>query len=364
MTANKSNVHHSVPAGLPARLLAQQSLAEVQYDPQALEDRLFSQPVRWLVRNLQLFVPLAGFVLSVLIDWRSGKEEERRRERAQQLLTVISGLGPAIIKAGQALSSRPDLLPAEYLEELQKLQDEVPPFSNAEAFAAVERELLLDSLTDVFELVQPEPVAAASIGQVYKARLVTNPDRVVALKMQRPGCEEQIALDLYILRYYAGILKALLKALGRDIDVVSVIDDFGVLIYREIDYKAEAANALRFAELYSAIPDVYVPRVYTELSTHRVITMEWVEGVRLVDSEGLRRYGLTEPALLVDTLVQCSLRQMLESGFFHADPHAGRNGAMMVQRKGRDGNGAAVGRRCSALKQELVVRLAPRGRSN
>ena len=296
---------------------------DVQYDPKALEDRLFRQPVRWLVRNVQLFVPLAGFVASVLIDWRAGVEEEKRRERARQLLRIISGLGPAIIKAGQALSSRPDLLPAEYLEELQKLQDEVPPFSNEEAFAAIESELGLAALSDVFELVQPEPVAAASIGQVYKARLTSNPDRIVALKAQRPGCEEQIALDLYILRYYARILKNLLSALGRNIDVVSVIDDFGELIYREIDYKAEAENARRFAELYSGIPDVYVPRMYNELSTGRVITMEWVEGVRLVDREGLRRYGVTDTGPLVDTLVQCSMRQMLETGFFHADPHAG-----------------------------------------
>ena len=136
---------------------------DVQYDPKALEDRLFRQPVRWLVRNVQLFVPLAGFVASVLIDWRTGVEEEKRRERARQLLRIISGLGPAIIKAGQALSSRPDLLPAEYLEELQKLQDEVPPFSNEEAFAAIESELGLAALSDVFELVQPATVSGKNL---------------------------------------------------------------------------------------------------------------------------------------------------------------------------------------------------------
>ncbi|CAM9117437.1 unnamed protein product, partial [Hapterophycus canaliculatus] len=157
--------------------------------------------------------------------------------------------------------------------------------------------------------------------QVYKARLRVN-GNLVAIKVQRPNCESTISLDLYILRFYAGFLTKAFKALKREVDLTSIIDDFGELIYREIDYRAEMVNCQRFAELYANIPDVFVPKVYAELTSREVMTMEWVEGARLSDRVMLDKYGL-EPSRLVDTMVQCSLRQMLENGFFHADPHAG-----------------------------------------
>eukprot|EP00752_Nemacystus_decipiens_P006370 g5742.t1 len=293
---------------------------EVRYDPVRLEEQLFKQPVKWLVRNVELFVPLGTFVAKVIFDIQSGVEVRNRKRRAEELLGIISDLGPAIIKAGQALSSRPDLLPKEYLDELQKLQDRVPAFSNKEAFSVVEMELGVP-FEDVYELVEPEPIAAASIGQVYKARLRVN-GNLVAIKVQRPNCESTISLDLYVLRFYAGFLTKALKALNREVDLTSIIDDFGELIYREIDYRAEMVNCQRFAELYANIPDVFVPKVYAELTSREVMTMEWVEGARLSDRRMLDTYGL-EPSRLVDTMVQCSLRQMLENGFFHADPHAG-----------------------------------------
>ena len=117
-------------------------------------------------------------------------------------------------------------------------------------------------------------------------------------------------------------LTRITKLLGRDIDLVSVIDDFGHLLYSEIDYSLEADNARRFTSLYGSLPNVSAPQIYLDLSTRRVLTMEWIDGVRLTDRDGLQSYGL-DPSALVDTLVQCSLRQMLANGFFHADPHAG-----------------------------------------
>lgn len=175
---------------------------------------------------------------------------------------------------------------------------------------------------DIFELIYEEPIAAASIGQVYKARLKSNGD-IVAIKIQRPLCEEVIALDLYVLRWWSGVGNVLFKLLNRNIDVQSIIDDFGELIYRELDYVAEAANAQKFSELYSgSVKDVFVPKVYSELTTSKVLTMEWVDGFRLTDSKNLDLCGLDKKKL-VDTLVQCSLRQILENGFFHADPHGG-----------------------------------------
>jgi len=294
----------------------------VKYDPVKAEKLLFRQPQRWLVRNFQIAVPLGWWAANIAADFVMGRQKysEYRRERAKQLTQAISMLGPAIIKGGQALASRPDLLPAEYLEELQKLQDDVPRFSNDVAFRTVEEELELDSFEDLFELEFDEPVAAASIGQVYKAKLI-NGD-LVALKIQRPGCEEIIALDLYILRWWSGVYNKIFEVLGRDINLQSIIDDFGELIYREIDYVAEAANAQRFNELYAGVTDVFVPKIYSDLTTRKVLTMEWVDGVRLTDQSSLRRYGLEE-SKLVDVLVQCSLQQILENGFFHADPHAG-----------------------------------------
>jgi len=292
-----------------------------KYDPVAAEKLLFRQPTKWIVRNVQIALPMGLWAYGVVFDVLTGNEVRNRRNRARQLLRTISGLGPAIIKAGQALSSRSDLLPSEYLDELQKLQDDVPRFSNELAFATVEEELGVD-FGDVFELVEPEPVAAASIGQVYKARLVSNGD-TVAIKIQRPKCEEVISLDLYVLRWWTtNFWDRVARLLNRDIGFSMIIDDFGELIYREIDYVAEAANAQRFSELYSGVTDVFVPKVYSDLTTSKVLTMEWVDGFRLTDGDSLRMYGLDRKKL-VDTLVQCSLRQILENGFFHADPHAG-----------------------------------------
>jgi hypothetical protein len=283
-----------------------------KYDPVAAEKLLFRQPAKWLVRNVQIGFPLALWALGVAWDVVQNREEENRHVRARQLLDTVSGLGPAIIKGGQALASRSDLMPSEYLDQLQKLQDDVPRFENEVALDTVEKELGID-FEDVFELVDPEPVAAASIGQVYKARLRSNGD-LVALKIQRPNCEEIIALDLYVLRWWSGVANILTRLLNRDINVQSIIDDFGELIYRELDYVAEAANAQRFSELYaSQVKDVFVPKIYSELTTSKVLTMEWVEGFRLTDSERLELYGLDRKKL-VDTLVQCSLRQILGNG--------------------------------------------------
>lgn len=306
-----------------ARWSANANVAEplIKYDPVATEKLLFRQPNRWLVRNVQIALPLGFWALRVAADLLTGKELTHRRERADQLLRTLTGLGPAIIKGGQALASRPDLMPGEYLEALQKLQDDVPTYDNDVAVKIVEEELGV-TFEDVFELVQSEPVAAASIGQVYKARLLRNGE-TVALKIQRPNCEEVIALDLYILRWWSGVYNRIFELLGRDIDVQGIIDDFGVLIYRELDYVAEAANAQRFAELYGGtLKDVFVPKIYSELTTSKVLTMEWVDGFRLTDGQTLDAYNLDRKKLL-DTLIQCSLRQILENGFFHADPHAG-----------------------------------------
>jgi len=319
-----SNGHLQPEADFVTRWAGGVKVAEplVKYDPIMAEELLFRQPWKWMVRNVQIAFPIGWWAVGVVSDYIMGSSKHNRRTRAKQLLRGISGLGPAIIKGGQALASRSDLLPSEYLEELQKLQDDVPRFSNELAFATVEQELNA-TFGDVFELVQEEPVAAASIGQVYKAKLKANGD-TVAIKIMRPKCEEIIALDLYILRWWSSnVYNRIFDALGRDIDVRAIIDDFGELIYREIDYVAEAANAQRFNELYASMAtEVFVPKVYSDFTTSKVLTMEWVDGFRLTDSANLALFGLDRKKL-VNTLTQCSLRQILENGFFHADPHGG-----------------------------------------
>ena len=141
---------------------------------------------------------------------------------------------------------------------------------------------------------------------MYKARLLNN-GQTVAIKIQRPKTEEIVALDLYVLRWWGGVYNEIFKLLGRSIDLQSVMDDFGVLLYQEIDYVAEAANARRFSELYAedvALAGVFVPKVYSELTTRKVLVMEWVDGFRLTDSKSLETYNLDRKKL-VDTLVQC-----------------------------------------------------------
>jgi hypothetical protein len=175
-----------------------------RYDPVVAEKLLFRQPTKWLVRNVQIALPFGLWAASIVSDYLMGRSQNNRQVRARQLQKAISSLGPAIIKGGQALASRPDLLPSEYLVELQKLQDDVPRFSNTLAFQTVEQELGVN-FDEVFELVETEPIAAASIGQVYHCRLLSNGDEV-ALKIQRPKCEEIIALDLYILRWVSPLV--------------------------------------------------------------------------------------------------------------------------------------------------------------
>jgi len=290
--------------------------APPRYDSAFADEFFATKRAAVLRRQAAIAAPLTAFVGRVVLDYQLGRAQTNRRKRAREFLAIISGLGPAFIKAGQALASRPDLLPTEYLEELQKLQDRVEPFGNEEAMALVEAELGR-SIEDVFESVGVEPVAAASIGQVYKATLKGS-GKAVAVKIQRPKCEEVVAMDIYILRNLSGVFSRMLGVFNRDINLQSIVEEFGKLIYEEIDYLAEAKNAIRFKELYGKTPQVVVPDVYLEYSTRRLIVMEWIDGVRLTSKQPSEKNSQ-----LVQTVVQCSLRQILSNGFFHADPHGG-----------------------------------------
>jgi predicted unusual protein kinase regulating ubiquinone biosynthesis (AarF/ABC1/UbiB family) len=246
-----------------------------------------------------------------------GRSVINERRRAIQLRKLLTNLGPAYIKVGQALSTRPDLVPPIFLEELALLQDQLPPFSNELAYQFIEEELG-DRPDQIYAELTPQPVAAASLGQVYKGKLKTG--ETVAVKVQRPGLARRIALDIYILRSLAQWAQNNIKRVRSDL--VAIMDEFGTRIFEEMDYSHEGRNAERFAKLYGHLPDIYVPRIYWEYTGRRVLTMEWITGTKLTNMEAIKAQGI-DARHLINMGVQCSLRQLLEHGFFHADPHPG-----------------------------------------
>ncbi len=289
----------------------------VRYDPEAIAAYYNQRPLTVWWRSLSVIWLFVQFALGLWWDKTTGGVERNEAKRAIQLRELLTNLGPAFIKVGQALSTRPDLMPARYMEELARLQDQLPPFPNALAYQFIQEELgdLPDNLYAEFS---PDPVAAASLGQVYKAKLKTG--ETVAVKVQRPGLAESIALDIYILRNLAAWAMRTVKRIRSDL--VGIMDEFGNRIFEEMDYTQEGRNAERFAELYGHLRDIYVPRIYWQYTGRRVLTIEWITGTKLTKLEEMSRQGL-DVTYLVEVGVQCSLRQLLEHGFFHADPHPG-----------------------------------------
>jgi aarF domain-containing kinase len=329
------------------------------------------RPVTVAKRLLQVGTALGVWVASGKL--RLGAAPEQRADRLRRILT---DLGPTFVKIGQAVSSRwaprvhhrpacltgphphkkthlrpctaaplsssacihrPDVLPPEFLLELEKLQDRLPPFPSDQARAVLASELGRP-VADVFSAISPAPVAAASLGQVYRATLRADGTEV-AVKVQRPGVLASIALDVYVLRHLAtGV-----RAWGRlNSDLPALLDEWAASLFRELDYRAEAANGERFAALYGDLDGVFVPGMRTDLTTRRVLVMEWVEGERLrtaytAASDGAEEGGSggggaagaprgssDDDLRLVEVGVRCSLEQMLAEGFYHAVSPAGR----------------------------------------
>jgi len=299
------------------RRASARSAMPLRYDPTESAKRFTRDPARVAARAAEITATLSSFAASVAMDYQRGQVEENSRVRAGELREKLTRLGPAFVKVGQALSTRPDLLPTQYLEELSSLQDALPTFQDADAFALVEKELGRP-LESMFERITPEPVAAASLGQVYKA--VTKEGRDVALKVQRPSIEAGLDLDFFLIRSGATVIDKIVTSLNTSI--VDLVDEFATRVFLELDYVQEGRNAERFARLYGDRPDIVVPGIEWEYTSPRVITMEWIQGTKLSDQESLKAQGLDVLAL-VDSGIQCSLRQLLEFGYFHADPHPG-----------------------------------------
>ncbi|MCP9927097.1 AarF/ABC1/UbiB kinase family protein [Cyanobium sp. CH-040] len=291
----------------------------LHYDPAAITRIYAGHPERLLRRLWQTLVPISLYLLGVGFDWLTKRLRNPRlaRARAREAADLVASLGPAFIKAGQALSTRPDIVPPVLLEELAQLQDQLPGFDPVLAMACIEEDLGAP-VEAVFTELEREPISAASLGQVHRG--VLHSGERVAVKVQRPGLREQITLDLYIVRNLAAWLNRNVRLIRSDL--VALIDELGTRVFEEMDYLNEAANAERFARLHAHNPRIAVPRIHREATSRRVLTMEWIDGVKLTNLEAVRAQGI-DPDELVQVGVNCSLEQLLEHGFFHADPHPG-----------------------------------------
>ena len=296
----------------------QPSEPQRRYDPQAIAQEFRSRP--WVVvwRALTIIWFFSKFVLSLKWDEWCKQSEQNKFKRASQLRQILTDLGPTFIKVGQALSTRPDLVRKDFLDELIKLQDQLPPFDNALAFSIIEADFGRP-VQELYRQISPNPVAAASLGQVYRAFLHTGEE--VAVKVQRPNLLPILKIDLYLMRWAAGWLSPWLPLnLGHDLTLI--VDEFGIKLFEEIDYCNEGRNAEKFADNFRNDPTIKVPLIYWRYSTVRVLTLEWINGFKLTDTASIRAAGLDIDAL-IQTGVISGLRQLLEFGFFHADPHPG-----------------------------------------
>jgi predicted unusual protein kinase regulating ubiquinone biosynthesis (AarF/ABC1/UbiB family) len=300
----------------PATAMPQTLEDIVVYDPDTIARYYGRRPLQIIFRFFEILWLFSSYALGLLSDRQFNRQQQNEVKRAVQLRQILTRLGPAYIKVGQALSTRPDLVPPAYMAELVKLQDQLPAFSNDIAFRFIEEELGHPP-EEIYDNLSPKPVAAASLGQVYKGHLKTG--EAVAVKVQRPGLAQQITRDIYLLRRLARWGSQLPQVRS---DLVSILDEFGARIFEEMDYTHEAKNAERFAELYSHLPDIIVPCIYEEYTARRVLTMEWIDGTKLTQPQELQAQGL-DATTVIEIGVQCSLRQLLEHGFFHADPHPG-----------------------------------------
>ncbi|MGD0883526.1 MAG: AarF/UbiB family protein [Thermodesulfovibrionales bacterium] len=236
----------------------------------------------------------------------------------ERLRIAFTELGPSFIKLAQILSSRPDLITVSYANEFKKLQDEVPPFSSEDAKRIIEEEIRM-SADKVFLHFEDTPVAAASVAQVHHATLSDGTDVIV--KVQRPGIEEQIETDINILSALARLLDRYVPE-SRFFNPIGIVDEFSKTITKELDFVNESRNCARFRRNFEHNPGIYIPRVYPEFVTKKVLVMERIGGVRIDDMAGISALGLDKKTI-AKTGIDAYYKMILEDGFFHGDPHPG-----------------------------------------
>eukprot|EP00252_Welwitschia_mirabilis_P012976 TRINITY_DN2867_c0_g1_i3.p1 TRINITY_DN2867_c0_g1~~TRINITY_DN2867_c0_g1_i3.p1 ORF type:complete len:632 (-),score=111.05 TRINITY_DN2867_c0_g1_i3:415-2310(-) len=298
-----------------------------KYTPQTVRENVLSSKgavVSLVGRGIEILWKLGIYWVSLLYDRVIGRGSEVVPFRAEQLRNLLCDLGPSFIKAGQVLANRPDIIREDYMNELCTLQDDVPSFPNQIAFSIIEEEVGVP-LEQLFSTISSKTIAAASLGQVYRATLRASGEEV-AIKVQRPDIEPIIYRDLFLFRTLASFLNGIsLKKLGCNAELI--VDEFGEKLFEELDYKLEARNIEDFIENFKNDPTVKIPTVYKEFSGSRVLVMEWIDGIRCTDPQGIKEAGINIPDFLTVGVV-AALRQLLEFGLFHGDPHPGNIFAM------------------------------------
>ena len=277
-------------------------------------------------RSKQIVSVLVKYGLDYFIDqakisfWLKIRKKSKRFQELtppKRLRLALEELGPTFVKFGQILSTRPDFLPPDFIRELEKLQDEVPPFSSFQAKKIIEKELN-KPLEELFKKFETKPIAAASLSQVHKAILPNN--EIVAVKVQRPDIKEIIELDLKILENLAGFLENRLYN-GWVYQPKLIVTELKKAIEREIDFINEAYNFERFRINFKDIEYIRVPKIYWEMSTSKVLTMEFIKGTKVDEITQEKYKNVFDAKKVAKRGAQAILRQILEDGFFHADPH-------------------------------------------
>ena len=279
-----------------------------------------------IIRQLEIFSFTMQFLTFLLWDRLTGANRGKKRQRrAKWLVDRLMNLGPTFIKIGQSLSTRADLIPLEYIEQLTQLQDRVPEFNSQEAIRVIETELG-QPLDNLFASFSVSPLACASLGQVHRARLLSGEE--VVIKVQRPNLEGLFNLDFEVLHRLTRWLN--IFSVVKKYNLEAIYQEFFELLFQEIDYIHEGKNADRFRENFKNYPQVKVPLVYWQYTTRKVLTLEYVPGIKVDDRETLIANGIN-----VDGIIQlgiCSyLKQLLQDGFFQSDPHPGN---MAVSQEG------------------------------
>src|SRR5579883_1902666 len=318
-----------------------------------------------ILRIFVVWYRLAPFLIAFLRDRRrwilAGPprflSDDAQRNRARRLTRTIASLGPSFIKLAQVFGIREDIIPHIYVQELSNLHDRVPPFPTAEVRKRVESELK-QPLDVVFESFQSEPLAAASLGQVHRARYR---GKDVIVKVLRPGVEELVATDVRVVQNLLFVLEQFI-----DHHIIrstrTIVDEFSRVIAEEMDFLHEAENAERFAELYRDSDFVIIPKVYHEVTTTRVLVMQFFEGFPIDEAQEIVRQGI-DTRKMIDNLIEFYGGQLLVHGVFHADPHPGN---ILVQPDARIAlvDYGMVVEIPSDFRQELVRAVAAAVRSD
>ena len=243
---------------------------------------------------------------------------KRLTSRAEQLRQTIEELGPTFVKFGQIVADRPDLASDHLREELKKLQSNARPMDDGESISLIETELG-DPIEEVFLTLEKKHIASASIAQVYSGVLRTG--ERVAVKIQRPNIKHKIAIDLILMKVLARQVVKTYPGL-TSFNLIGFVEDFGENLMKELDFNNEASNMLRFTDMFKDDPSCYIPKVFIQHCRQRLLVMEYIEGLRPDDIDGLKAAGF-DPQVIAENGTQIILKMILRHGFFHADPHPG-----------------------------------------